>query len=143
MGYDSQTRARALEAYDRGVWYETIAADWGPSRRTVQMWARETGRARRRKANRLARTNEDRAWAVDQCVSEGWSTKDISEVVGVDRRTVASWVHAAGHRRIGAPPLACTVEQALAAMIEWGQIGVAASVLSVSPATVRRRLRGG
>lgn len=143
MEYDHQTRALALEAYDRGTWYETIAAIWGPSRRTVQMWARATGRPQRRKSNLLARSNADRAWAVDQCVNGGWSTRDVGEMIGVDGRTVAGWVRAAGHRRTARPPLACTLEQAREAMAKWRRIGMAASVLSVSPATVRRRLRGG
>ncbi len=98
MQYDARTRAIALEAVANGIDYEWIAANIGPSTRTMQMWARQDGLPRRRTVR--GPTPEVRAGAV-RLYLEGWRATDVAQVYGVDQRTVNKWVRWAGHQGRG------------------------------------------
>lgn len=97
--YDQWTRRKALEAWSSGWTYEEIAETYGPSRRTLQLWAKEEGLEPRPPTRHDDPTVSERKDAV-RLYLRGMPSRDVGEVYGVNKSTVCKWARrATGSRR--------------------------------------------
>ena len=93
---DAETRRRAVEAYLAGESLAVVGERFDVHRSTVADWVRAAGHRIRLAHNRREISSETRRQAVKTYLG-GTSANEIGHRCGVDRKTVAAWVRAAGH----------------------------------------------
>ena len=94
MRYDPKLRQEALDARAEGWGYAWIRKHLGPSRRAVQMWAREDGLGPLPNVHARAFDPDERAAAVALYI-DGMPSSDVAEVYGINRATVCKWTRTA------------------------------------------------
>lgn len=140
--YSDEQVADALRRWSRGESTRAIAASIGCGRRTVEWWAKRAGLERPRPINHYQHSAETRAHGVRLYVNEGWSARDVAEILGdgIDKGTVLDWVRAAGHEPRPDNPEQIDEQKAEQLYAEMRSLGRTAVALGCSKSGVRSAL---
>ncbi len=92
-----ETRRKAIELFEKGYGYKTVAAKIGVSVYTVRDWGRRFRRGTFAEdiSSRLYRYEDDARERVLELDAKGLSVREISEKTGIPKSTCKGWINRA------------------------------------------------